>query len=207
MVYCSVHGCSNERGKSQSKVDGRRFLRFFKLPKDARLAKDWKHRMRRRPEDITDKMVVCSDHFADDDFSNIIKIKNFYYEGMHIKLNPTAVPNTEIVKTGDIDCAVPTSSKRSRKRSRRDAASIDNFIQEQEDILHNSSIVSDSDIVQEILTDDMGSPSNNHGPETDQYLCIGTQTQCTCVCSCSVQLSVSSQRSRSKFASTQTDSR
>ena len=70
MVYCSVHGCSNEQGKSQSKVDGRRFLRFFKLPKDARLAKDWKHRMRRRPEDITDKMVVCSDHFADDDFSN-----------------------------------------------------------------------------------------------------------------------------------------
>ena len=116
MVYCSVHGCSNERGKSQSKVDGRRFLRFFKLPKDARLAKDWKHRMRRRPEDITDKMVVCSDHFADDDFSTIIKMKNFYYEGMHIKLNPTAVLNTEILKTGDIDCAVPTSSKRSRKR-------------------------------------------------------------------------------------------
>jgi hypothetical protein len=209
MVYCAVQWCKNDQGKSQSKIEGRQFLRFFKLPKDVKLAKSWKLRIGRRPEDVTDKMHVCSDHFADDDFANITKIRTFYYEGMHIKLTPTAVPNTDpesrcIVKSNAMDSACPTPPQRSRKRVRRDLASIDSLIQEQEEIFQNSSIMSDPGNERDIVTDDIISSIDEPNADGDQ--CEGTQTQCTCVCSCFAS-QVYHQPARSKFASTQTETR
>ena len=134
MVYCAVQWCNNEQGKSQSKLEGRNFLRFFNFPKDPKLAKSWKLRIGRRLQDITNNMRVCSDHFADTDFINHVKINTFYYEGMHIKLKPMAVPNTDsethaLIKTSSstpesVSADSPASSGRSRKRIRRDAQSI-----------------------------------------------------------------------------------
>ena len=51
MVYCAVQWCNNEQGKSQSKLEGRKFLRFFNFPKDPKLAKSWKLRIGRRLQD------------------------------------------------------------------------------------------------------------------------------------------------------------
>ena len=99
MVYCAVQWCKNEQGKSQSKVEGRKFLRFFKFPKDRKMANSWKYRIGRRPEDVTiSKMFVCSDHFNDQDFTDHSQsqIKLCYSEGMHIYLSATAIPNTDM---------------------------------------------------------------------------------------------------------------
>ena len=145
MVYCAVQWCKNEQGKSQSKVEGRKFLRFFKFPKDQKMAKSWRHRIGRRPEDVRiSTMFVCSDHFNDQDFINHIKIRICYHESMQIKLWATAIPNTDtqtqaLVKPTAHNTEPTASAKRDYKRVRRDAASIDAFILAQEQILQGTS--------------------------------------------------------------------
>ena len=212
MGYCAVQWCKNENGKSQSKIDGRKFVRFFPMPKDPKLAKSWKLRIGRRPEDVTDKMLVCSDHFKDEDFANPTKIKLFYRDGMHIKLNPTAVPNTDsetrelskhFPSFADTNSDSPGPSKRSRKRVRRDLASVGEFIQEQEIILEarleNPTV--DTDV--ETPADDL-LPIATSLSEDDNSLSVSTQTD-MCVCSCTCSADRFSQRGRPKIASTQTD--
>lgn len=188
MVYCAVFGCKNERYKSKSKVDGRKFLRFYKFPKDPKLAKNWKTRIGRRIEDITEKMQVCSDHFADEDFQNYTKIRNFYYEGMHIKLKDTAIPNTDretqyFIKSKVADTPPSAQSKRSRERIRRDGQSINAFIEEQEKILQSPSSSSQVDNSTNLTTGDpcMDDQIQN---EMDGRRHTETQSICSCKCTC-----------------------
>ncbi|KAL5256457.1 hypothetical protein ACHWQZ_G011635 [Mnemiopsis leidyi] len=212
MGYCAVQWCKNENGKSKSKIDGRKFLRFFPMPKDPKLAKSWKLRIGRRPEDVTTKMLVCSDHFKDEDFANHMKIKLFYHDKMHIKLNSTAIPNTDsetlelskhFPSVGDANSDSPGPSKRSRKRVRRDLASVKEFIQEQEIILEarleNPHVDADIDR----STDDLLSTATSFS-EDDNSLSVSTQTD-LCLCSCTCSADRISQSSRPKLASSQTD--
>ena len=190
MVYCAVQWCKNEQGKSQSKVEGRKFLRFFKFPKDRKMANSWKYRIGRRPEDVTiSKMFVCSDHFNDQDFTDHSQsqIKLCYSEGMHIYLSATAIPNTDMetqamVRPTAHNTESPAPSRRDRKRVRRDPASIDAFILEQEQILQGTS--NDAAL-------DSSSISGHTTLSDEQIVSAGddvgvwTQTECICLCTCS----------------------
>lgn len=176
MVYCAAYGCKNVRYKSRSKVDGRDFLRFYKFPKDPKLAQKWKVRIGRRMEDISEKMQICSDHFQDDDFRNITKIKNFFYAGMHITLTDTAIPNTDRESQSSVKSA---SSKRSRKRACRASPSMGAFIEEQEQLLQDgsSSQVDGSTTTGEMMR---GAQRQSEVDGGD-----GVETSCTsCKCTC-----------------------
>ena len=162
-------------------------MRFFPLPKDPKTAKSWRLRIGRRPEDVTDKMLVCSDHFNDEDFINHVKIKLSYHDKMHIRLNPLAVPNTDsetremrknlnLGGTTDLNADSPGPSNRSRKRVRRDIASIEEFIHEQELILEPK--LGDERPNDEVTDSDLPSSTMNVSSSTQTILC-----ECSCTCS------------------------
>ena len=109
---------------------------------------------------------------------------------MHIKLTPTAVPNTDtetqrMVISGAMGTSQsrPAPPNRSRKRVRRDPASIGSFIQEQEEILQSSASIGNLDNENDHITEAIISDVDE--PEADTNLSLGTQTVCTCTCSCS----------------------
>ncbi|XP_063686200.1 uncharacterized protein LOC134819964 [Bolinopsis microptera] len=153
MVNCAVQWCKNSsKGKSTSKLEGRTFLRFHTLPKNSAMSKKWKVRMGRRPKDITATMAVCSDHFNDSDYKDILRTQLMSYKGMQIILKANAVPNTD-QDTGEMRSQAdsPCVTGRSRKRVRRDATSVDAFIAEQEAILGIDQTSAAPDVVDDQL--------------------------------------------------------
>ena len=154
MVYCAEGDCSNNtKGKSRKEPfvsvwPGRKFIRFYKMPDPERsveakkLFKKWRLRVQRRPEDITKKSWVCSEHFCDDDFrpSDLEYTKTMEsLSKKWIRLKPDAVPNTDR-STGEIKIHVKSKlssdhAKRDmpgRKRVRRDIEYIDELLAENE---------------------------------------------------------------------------
>ena len=100
MVICCIMGCNNQTGvrRSESKVEGRHFLRFHRFPKDKAMRKRWTARTQRKPTFIhPHTMRVCSDHFCDADYkeSSFLRSKLRYSERMQIHLKSDAVPNTD----------------------------------------------------------------------------------------------------------------
>ena len=71
-MSCCAYGCSKTGGRDQSDV--RSWLRFCPVPKDRKLRRSWAHRIKRRYTDLTDSMVVCSDHFDDYSFTNFLEV-------------------------------------------------------------------------------------------------------------------------------------
>ena len=129
------------------------------MPKDSALAKKWNVRMGRRPEDVTAAMTVCSDHFNDSNYKDYLRTQLMFYKGMKIILNANAVPNTD-PDTNEmrLQANSPWVTGRSRKRVRRDAASVDAFIAEQEAILGIGQASASPDVVDNQLP----------GPDADE---------------------------------------
>ena len=68
--FFAVGGCSNNSYRDlESAIDGRGFLKFYRLPKDTQRRDKWVARMRRqfgwKPSKHT---KICSDHFHESDF-------------------------------------------------------------------------------------------------------------------------------------------
>ena len=153
MVNCAVQWCKNSsKGNSTSKLEGRTFLRFHTLPKDSAIAKKWKVRMGRRPQDVTATMAVCSDHFNNSDYKDYLRAQLMSHKSRHIILNNDAVPNTD-PGTGEMRSQdnSPCVTGRSKKRVRRDATSVDSFIAEQEAILGTGQASAAPDVVDDQL--------------------------------------------------------
>ena len=149
MSYCCVGNCTKKHSRDSSTL--RHFLRFYRFPKDAVLAKKWVDRIGRMPRDInTDKMVVCSDHFEEEDFnfrqyqhSLQLYNKNESLKGTNITLKDDAIPNTDRssgLKRIRSPCS-DIAGQPSRNRRKRNVAleRIEELIEE------NITIVGDSD--------------------------------------------------------------
>ena len=68
--FCAVGGCSNNSYRDlESAIEGRGFLKFYRLPKEPQRKEKWVARMRRqfgwKPSEHT---KICSDHFHENDF-------------------------------------------------------------------------------------------------------------------------------------------
>ena len=68
--FCAVGGCSNNSYRDlESAIEGRGFLKFYRLPKEPQRKEKWVARMRRqfgwKPFEHT---KICSDHFHENDF-------------------------------------------------------------------------------------------------------------------------------------------
>ena len=101
--FCAVGGCSNNSYRDlESAIDGRGFLKFYRLPKDTQRRDKWVARMRRqfgwKPSKHT---KICSDNFHESDF--ITTDLNKYRENQNltekkrhmIRLKNDATPNTK----------------------------------------------------------------------------------------------------------------
>ena len=100
--FCAVGGCTNNSYRDlESAIEGRGFLRFYRLPKEPQRRDKWVARMRRqfgwRPSEHT---KICSDHFHDNDFipTDLNKHRenqNLTVKKRHlIRLKNDATPNT-----------------------------------------------------------------------------------------------------------------
>ena len=75
MVSCCAGNCVKKTGDVSSR---RKFIRFYRFPKDSNLKKRWIERIDRIPDHVkrlANTAAVCSDHFEDGDFntSNFLK--------------------------------------------------------------------------------------------------------------------------------------
>ena len=102
MANCCVGGCTKKYGSPPNGMsDFRRFIRFYRFPKEKAMQKKWIARVFRRRQDINPQsMYVCSDHFEDDDFDfhSLQKAELFSQErlkGLKVLLKKDAVPNTD----------------------------------------------------------------------------------------------------------------
>ena len=99
---CCADGlCSKRDGRDKSSMPGRKFLRFFRFPKDPEMRKKWTARIGRDVKyfKATDGTRICSDHFTDEDLDPQ-SIQRFLQntdpeKKSHIKLLTDAVPNTD----------------------------------------------------------------------------------------------------------------
>ena len=159
MVSCAEGNCPNStkaKFKKQpfiSKWPGRKFLRFYQIP-DPETKKElfmkWRLRIRRRPEDVTEKSQICSEHFADEDFNpyDFDSAKRAEsVTNMWVRLKPDSIPNTDRV-TGEIKIHLQLNfdidggnfDRPGRKRVRRDIGYIDQLVEENEGILDRCSL-------------------------------------------------------------------
>ena len=103
--FCAVGGCTNNSYRDlESAINGRGFLRFYRLPKEPQRKDRWVARMRRqfgwKPSEHT---KICSDHFHESDFipSDLNKHRenqNLTVKKRHlIRLKNDATPNTNRV--------------------------------------------------------------------------------------------------------------
>ena len=138
MSYCCVGGCTKSWGRDSSDLRG--FLRFHKFPSNKTLCKEWIARIGRQSSDINTKsMVVCSDHFADNDFqlSDFVRAKVYsrnQLKGVKVRIKRDAVPNTDR-ETG-MRRPRPPLKECSRKRRRNvGLARIDELIAENAEVV------------------------------------------------------------------------
>ena len=117
---CCADGlCSNRTGRNKtSRLPGRRFLRYFRFPKDPMLRRRWSERLSRdiRYFTASDESRICSDHFADEDMDPA-SIRRFSLNPKsYIKLLPDSLPNTDR-KTGAFKrhCSHEQDRKRRKK--------------------------------------------------------------------------------------------
>lgn len=155
MVYCGEGECTTYKGKKHfvSKWPGRNFIRFYQMPNPKKrkdMFKKWKSRVRRRPEEISHKTMICSEHFCEEDF-NLYDLSNIQRlvptTRVWIRLKEDAVPNTDRT-TGKkrVQCPSDNSgstTRRGRKRVRRDIDYIDQLISENEAVIGSSTKVQD----------------------------------------------------------------
>ena len=121
---CCADGlCSKRDGRDKSSMPGRKFLRFFRFPKDPEMRKKWTARIGRDVKyfKATDGTRICSDHFTDEDLDPK-SIQRFLQntdpeKKSHIKLLTDAVPNTDRL-TGHY-----------RRLEQQDATSIEGYSQ------------------------------------------------------------------------------
>ena len=98
--FCSEGNCSNRSSRNkESSLEGRLFLRYYKLPKDEKRRKEWTARMKRQfgwvPSNYS---KICSDHFFMEDFreEDITNYQNVPdTPGLMIRLKPDAIPCTD----------------------------------------------------------------------------------------------------------------
>ena len=67
MVWCVAVGCTNYKSKNKE-------LTFFCLPKDKKLAEEWKAKVKR--ENLPKLVFLCEQHFADSCFDKSVDLRN-----------------------------------------------------------------------------------------------------------------------------------
>ena len=121
--FCAVGGCTNNSYRDlESAIEGRGFLRFYRLPKEPQRRDKWVARMRRqfgwRPSEHT---KICSDHFHDNDFipTDLNKHRenqNLTVKKRHlIRLKNDATPNTNRATGHYSDPLNPSESTNERR--------------------------------------------------------------------------------------------
>ena len=76
-VNCEASGCTKREGGDKSIV--RHWIRFYRLPKDQILRSLWLDRLDREEKDVKDTALVCSDHFHDTCFDNILEVRSWFH--------------------------------------------------------------------------------------------------------------------------------
>jgi hypothetical protein len=71
-VSCAAYGCFKVFGRDTSDV--RNWLRFYPIPNGKKKRTLWAQRIKRKEEDLNNGMRVCSDHFDDACFKNIMEV-------------------------------------------------------------------------------------------------------------------------------------
>lgn len=87
---CSVFGCNNRQSKASD-----RKIRFYRFPRDDHFRRVWALLCRRSEAFRGRRAVVCSDHFAEDDFIDDMKSRLLGIESPPNKrlIKPNAIPS------------------------------------------------------------------------------------------------------------------
>ena len=96
--FCGAGQCSNSSSRHKnSKLPGRKFLRFYKFPNDPTRRKAWAARVKReRGWQPTKYTRVCSDHFSLEDFNEEdLRAWDLSTPRKRIRLKNDAIPNTD----------------------------------------------------------------------------------------------------------------
>lgn len=90
---CAVFGCSNTKPKTKDTG-----VKYFRFPKNEKLISLWKNACRRADTINHKHAVICSDHFAADDYADDMKSRFLHCEPSRNKktLNKDAVPSLHI---------------------------------------------------------------------------------------------------------------
>ena len=96
--FCGAGQCSNSSSRHKnSKLPGRKFLRFYKFPNDPTRRKAWAARVKREQGwEPTKYTRVCSDHFSLGDFNEEdLRAWDLSTPRKRIRLKSDAIPNTD----------------------------------------------------------------------------------------------------------------
>ena len=178
MSYCCAGNCKKKRTRDSSDV--RHFLRLYKFPKDSALARRWVSRIDRRPQDVNvDTMVVCSEHFQDEDFKfsqyqNSVERfqRGESLKGINITLKEDSIPNTDRSTGLKRLRAFQDEGQPSERRRRRNVglSRIDDLIAENELILGGAS----DNIIRSL---DEGSTQSGDEVQTERTTDLSTTDQ------------------------------
>ena len=87
MSWCAVINCSNKKNNRE--------VSYFRLSKDTHIQKDWIHATGRPIDNLSSKILICSDHFEKKCFDPSWKLQNeLYYKDCQIsrRLFPGSIP-------------------------------------------------------------------------------------------------------------------
>uniref|UniRef100_A0A3Q2P8A9 THAP-type domain-containing protein n=1 Tax=Fundulus heteroclitus TaxID=8078 RepID=A0A3Q2P8A9_FUNHE len=94
--FCSAYGCGNKRAL-QTRSRG---ITFHKFPKDTTLRKKWELAVRRDGFVATDRSMLCSEHFKDEDFDRTGQIVRLRLNVIPSIFNfPTSLQKQEVKRS------------------------------------------------------------------------------------------------------------
>ncbi|XP_070705598.1 THAP domain-containing protein 6-like [Pempheris klunzingeri] len=106
--FCAAIGCSNQRN-AKTKEQG---ITFHRFPKDKVKRRAWAVALRRREFEPSDRSVICSRHFKDEDFDRT---------GQTTRLREGVIPSV-LTFPGKVSPSISQSAPRSSRTSLKAAA-------------------------------------------------------------------------------------
>uniref|UniRef100_A0A3Q2QWC6 THAP-type domain-containing protein n=1 Tax=Fundulus heteroclitus TaxID=8078 RepID=A0A3Q2QWC6_FUNHE len=122
--FCSAYGCANKR-TLQTRSRG---ITFHKFPKDSTLRKKWELAVRRVDFVATDRSMLCSEHFKEEDFDRtgqIVRLRvndvipsifNFPTPLRKQKVKRTTLTETKAEESLPMDLSQPSKKNEPQKK-------------------------------------------------------------------------------------------